>query len=266
VRETRDRASLRGMAIELELVQQTAREAVEAAARVALPHWERGVAVETKADRSPVTIADRLSEEAILQLIGARFPEHAILAEESGARTGEGGRWIIDPIDGTRGFSRGGKFWGPLVAFEQDGEVLAGALALPALGLVYSAARGRGCWRNGERCRVSQVGDLRDATLSLGELGWLLGPPHGDAVTRLIRGAASARCYGDLAGVAMVLDGLADVWLEAGVKPWDLAATRILLEEAGGRFTSFVGDTDLGHGTAVGSNGRLHAAVLDALR
>jgi histidinol-phosphatase len=253
--------------VELELAMNVAKDAVEAAARAALPHWERGVAVEKKADRSPVTVADRESEAVIMETIRKTFPDHAFLTEESGAHQGDPGqRWIVDPIDGTRGFSRGGKFWGPLVAFENGGEIVAGALAMPALGQVYWAARGLGCWKNGLRCRVSTIDDWNEATLSLGELRPLLSEPHVDAVLDLIRTAASARDYGDLAACALVLDGQAEVWIEAGVKPWDIAPTKILLEEAGGRFTNFAGDSSLEPGTAIGSNARLHAHVLNRLR
>lgn len=258
--------SLRCRAMDLERVLQVARTAVEAAGRVSLPHWRRGVEVETKEDRSPVTVADRESEAAILRVIDQHFPDHAILAEESGARAGRAGhRWIVDPIDGTRGFTRGGKFWGSLVAFELDGEVVAGAMGLPALGDVYWAARGQGCFRNGERLRVSSLTEWRDCTVSLGELGPLFSPPHGERVIELVRSAALGRCYGDVMGVAMVLTGLADVWLEAGVKPWDLAPSKILLEEAGGRFTNFSGTGSLEPGSAIGGNPALHAHALKIL-
>ncbi len=252
--------------IDLELAMNVAKSAAEAAARTARPHWEKGVNVETKADRSPVTIADRESEEVIIRTIKSTFPDHSLLTEESGAHPGDPGRrWIVDPLDGTRGFTRGGKFWGPLVAFELDGEVVAGAMAMPALNLVYWAAQGRGCFRNGTPCRVSSIEDWSASTLSLGELRPLLSAPHTEGVLELIRTAASARDYGDLAGCALVLDGQAEAWIEAGVKPWDLGPAKILIEEAGGRFTSFDGDQSLEPGTAIGSNGRVHGRVLSVL-
>jgi histidinol-phosphatase len=254
------------MAFDLEHALKTARHAVETAAKVALPHWERGVAIETKEDKSPVTAADRESEEAILKILLGAYPDFSVLAEESGARAGDPKkRWIVDPIDGTRGFTRGGKFWGALVGLEIDGEIVVGAMGVPALGDIYWAAKGQGCFRNGQRLKVSSVERWDLATVSLGEMGPLLSDPHGATVTQLIRSAASARCYGDVMGAALVINGIADVWLEAGVKPWDLAPSRILLEEAGGRFTTFKGDTDLTRGSAIGSNGRLHGHALEKL-
>ena len=104
-------------ALDLELAMETARRATEAGGAAAMRHFRSGVRVELKPDRSPVTVADREAEAAIVSVIRERFPVHAILGEESGAHAGTGARWIVDPIDGTRGFTRGGSFWGPLVAF-----------------------------------------------------------------------------------------------------------------------------------------------------
>ncbi|HWP35251.1 MAG TPA: inositol monophosphatase family protein [Thermodesulfobacteriota bacterium] len=253
--------------LDLPRALDVARRAVEAAAAASLAYFRRGVAIERKADRTPVTAADRAAEAAILAVIREAFPDHDVLSEESGA-SGAGGtsRWIVDPLDGTRGFSRGGPFWGPLVALEHAGEIVVGAAALPALGETYWAARGLGAWRNGTRLAVSAVADWREATLSLGELPSLLAPPHGAGVAELIRTAESARAVGDVAGCALLLCGIADAWLEAGVRIWDLAPLKVLVEEAGGRFTDFAGRPTVASGHAVASNGRLHDHLLAVLR
>src|SRR5512136_123439 len=150
---------------DLDLAQAvaTAREAVAAAGAAALRHFRRGVAVEVKLDRTPVTVADREAEAAIEAVVRTAFPRHGFLGEETGASPGsEEARWIVDPIDGTRGFTRGGPFWGPLVALEHRGEIVAGAMAMPALGETYWAARGLGAFlqRGAEtpvRLRVSEI-------------------------------------------------------------------------------------------------------------
>ncbi len=248
------------------MVLETARRAVEAASRASLVHFRGALDIEWKEDRSPVTVADKASETAILATIRERFPDHAILTEESGALgSHEACRWIVDPLDGTRGFSRGGRFWGPMVAFEEDGEIVAGAIALPAGGETFWAARGHGAYMNGERLQVSDVAEWGEATLSVGELRRLLAPPWRDGVTRLATTAASTRCYGDLAGCAMVLTGRAEAWIEAGVKSWDLAPLKILVEEAGGRYTDLDGGSRVETGHALVTNGRLHAHALEAL-
>ena len=258
-------------AIDLDLAMETARRAAEAGGDAALRHFRAGVRIELKPDRTPVTVADREAEAAIVEVIRGRFPGHAILGEESGAHAGSGARWIVDPVDGTRGFTRGGTFWGPLVALEVGGEVVAGAMGMPALGERYWAARGHGAWRQvgtgaPERLRVSGVAAWEEATLSLGELKFLLEPGRREAVNRLTVTAAQARGYGDLAGCAMVLTGRAEAFLEAGVQVWDIAPLKILVEEAGGRFTDLDGNATHLAGACVASNGLVHEQVLAALR
>jgi histidinol-phosphatase len=256
--------------LDLDLALDVARRAVEAGAAAALAHFRAGVRVELKPDRSPVTAADRDAEAAILAAIRERFPGHALLAEETGEHAGSAeSRWIVDPLDGTRGFSRGGSFWGPLVALEHDGEIVAGAMALPALGETYWAARGRGAWlRTGaatpRRLEVSGVPAWEDATLSLGEVHLLLRGELREPAVALATSCAQTRCYGDLAGCAMVLTGRAEAWVEAGVKVWDLAPLKVLVEEAGGRFTDLAGAPTHASGECVASNGRVHDHVLAA--
>ena len=248
--------------LDLERALGVARDAVAAGGAAALAHLRRGVVVETKPDHTPVTAADRAAEDEIVGVIRAVFPDHAILGEEGGARGTGAVRWIIDPIDGTRGFARGGMMWGPMVALEVDGELAVGAMAIPTLGRTYWAARGRGAWRDGTRLAVSRIATLADATLSLGDLHRLASYP---GILSLTARAASARCYGDLSGCAMVLDGHAEVWIEGGVKPWDIAAPAILIAEAGGQFTDWRGGSSFENGDAVCSNGLVHDLVLQAL-
>lgn len=257
--------------LDLDLALATARRAAEAAARAALAHFRRGVRVELKPDRTPVTAADREAEAAILEVVRAAFPGHAVLGEETGAHAGDAGsRWIVDPLDGTRGFTRGEGLWGPLVALEHAGAIVAGAMALPAAGEVFFAARGRGAWLSTgggapERLRVSGVARWEDASLQLGEPRLLLAPPLAAPVERLATTCARTRCYGDLAGFAMVLTGRAEAWIEAGVKLWDLAPMQVLVEEAGGRWSDLAGAPTVASGHALASNGLLHDHVLAAL-
>ncbi|HEX5044880.1 MAG TPA: inositol monophosphatase family protein [Candidatus Polarisedimenticolaceae bacterium] len=251
---------------DLDALLHTARAAVEAASHAALRHWRRTLRVERKADRSPVTAADREAEAAVLAVVRRRWPRDAVLAEESGATAGETGRrWVVDPLDGTRGFARGGTFWGPLVAVEREGTVLAGAMALPALGETYWAARGQGTFRDGHALWVTDQPAWAEAVLSLGELPHLLRDPWGPAVRTLVDTAGQARCYGDLAACALLLNGRADAWLESGVAPWDLAALQVLVEEAGGRCTDFAGKGGLTAGQALAAGPALHAHALAVL-
>jgi histidinol-phosphatase len=224
-----------------------------------------------KPDRTPVTAADRDAEAAVVATIRSAFPSHAILGEETGAHAGDAAtRWIVDPIDGTRGFTRGGSFWGPLVALEHEGRVVAGAMAMPALGETYWAARGGGAWMSrggGEpvRLQVSGIADWAESSLSFGEFRGVFTPERERAVLGLARAAAQARCYGDLAGAAMVLTGRAEAWVEAGVQIWDIAPLSVLAEEAGGRFSDLTGKATASSGNCLLSNGLVHEHVLRAL-
>ena len=244
--------------LDLDLAMQTARRAAEAGGAAAMRHFRTGVRVELKPDRSPVTAADREAEAAIVEVLRARFPGCAILGEETGAHAGTAGaRWIVDPVDGTRGFTRGGSFWGPLVALEVGGRVVAGAMAMPALGETYWAARGLGAWRAvgsgaAERLRVSGIAAWEEATLSLGEQKFLLAPPLREQVNRLTVTAAQARGYGDLA-------------VEPEVALWDLAAPQVIVEEAGGRFTDLGGERTAAGGNCLAPHGLLHDEVLALL-
>jgi histidinol-phosphatase len=257
--------------LDLAKAMDVARRAAEAASAASLAHFRRGVRVERKPDRTPVTQADRDSEAAILAVVREAFPEHAFLGEETGAHAGSAEtRWIVDPLDGTKGFTRGRGFWGALVALEHRGVVVAGAMALPALGETYWAAHGLGAWlRAGDaapaRLQVSRIADWSDATLSFGEPHVLFRPPMLERLAGLAISAQAARCYGDLAGCALVLQGKAEAWIEAGVQIWDIAPLQILIEEAGGRFTDLEGRPTHASGSCVASNGLVHAHVLGAL-
>src|SRR5882672_7820547 len=121
--------------------------------------------VDTKADLTPVTDADRTVERALRERIAAERPGETVLGEEEGDEGGDV-RWILDPIDGTKNFSRGIPVWATLIALEREGRVVCGVASAPALGYRWWAARGEGAWRDGDRLHVSGVESLEDATVS----------------------------------------------------------------------------------------------------
>ncbi|MDF1561970.1 MAG: inositol monophosphatase [Deltaproteobacteria bacterium] len=246
----------------IEKVAEVLRAALEAAAGAALERLAAAREAETKSDGSPVTAADRAAEAAALEVIQGAFPGDAILGEETGEHAGGGWAWTIDPIDGTRGFVRGGESWGPLIAAAEAGVVRAGGMALAVRGRHYWAAEGMGAWRGDERIALAAPPPLERATLVVGELRPLLADPGGAAVRELIAEAACVRCPGDLASFAFFLDGHADAWLEAGVQPWDLGPFPILAREAGAVFTTARGTQDLGEGTGLVAREPLHGTLL----
>ncbi|MEC9373804.1 MAG: inositol monophosphatase family protein, partial [Planctomycetota bacterium] len=223
---------------DLQLAMETARRAAEAGAAASMPYFRTGVARQEKADGSFVTEADLAAEKAILEVITGAFPKHSVFTEESGSHPGDPDhRWIVDPLDGTHRFARGLSFWGPLIALESRGEIIAGSLAMPVVGDVYWAARGLGCFRNGERCRVSQSTDWKRANLSMGALSRILALPCREGALSLMETCEYTVAGGDLNGCALVISGRAEAWIEAGVQTWDIAPMKILIEEAGGKFT-----------------------------
>src|SRR6516165_4856298 len=138
--------------------------AAQQAGQLALGHFDTGITIEWKQDHSPVTLADKGAEALLRSLLLGKFPQDGFLGEESGDTPGSSGyRWIIDPIDGTRSFVRGVPIWGTLVGLDYKGESLAGAVSVPAMGLIYRALRGEGAFRNDRPIRVSVVNSLSEA-------------------------------------------------------------------------------------------------------
>ena len=219
-----------------------AAELARAAGAKALAHYAPGIAVDLKADGSPVTRADREAEQFAREWLSTRFPGDAILGEEFGAAgvAGAGRRWVIDPVDGTKSFVKGVPLWGTLVAVMEGEEVIAGAAAFPACGEWIAAARGEGAWWNGARTRVSDVAGLADATLTS------TGTSFEDPVRESRWNALAARggivrTWGDCFGYLMVATGRAEVMMDPRLNVWDAASVMVIVEEAGGAFTDWHG-------------------------
>lgn len=220
----------------------------------------------TKADGTIVTEADEAVERALRSEVGAAYPDDAVLGEESGATGGAHRRWILDPIDGTINYDSGIPIWATLIAFEADGEVVAGMVSAPALGERYEAARGNGARRNGEPIRVSETEDLADARIVYTSWGSFTSMGHGEAFEELTRSARWARGFSDFWGHALVASGRADVMVEPVVNVWDLAPLILLVEEAGGRLTDLDGRRRIDGGSVLTTNGRLHDETLRLFR
>jgi histidinol phosphatase-like enzyme (inositol monophosphatase family) len=248
-----------------------AREMAREAGQIALRHFRGTLAVETKPDRSPVTMADREAEQHLRRRIEERFPAHAILGEEfGGARGGAEFRWLLDPIDGTQSFIRGVPFWGVMVGLERAGEPLLGVVEFPALSEAVWARRGGGAWwwqaGDAKPARVSEVQDLAAATL-------LYTDPRGFALAgresgfaRLRAQVGFERTWGDCYGHALVATGRAEIMLDPLLNEWDASALLPILEEAGGRFTDWTGERNTRAGSGISVNGALFEKVQSALR
>ncbi|MCP4873568.1 MAG: histidinol phosphate phosphatase [Proteobacteria bacterium] len=198
--------------------------------------------VETKDDASPVSEADKAAEEVIREHLGARFPDIPVFGEEGGydGPADSPLRWVVDPIDGTIAFIRGVPLFGTIIALEEiaTGETLAGVIHLPGLGETYAAAKGQGCTCNGDVVRVTDGSASGPRLVSAGDRAWFEEAGVADAHDKLTASTPFLRGYTDCFGHAMVLRGAVSVMVDPGLAPWDLAATRVLVPEAGGRFWS----------------------------
>jgi histidinol-phosphatase len=244
-------------------------QAAEAAARVAgavaLAHYRQGVAVETKGDGTPVSVADREAEEAVRAWLEARFPADGILGEELGAARPEARRrWLVDPIDGTKTFVRRVPLWGTLVALVEGDEVLAGAAFFPAVDELVVAARGGGCLWNGQVARVSEVPHLSLATVLATDEQFARNAAQRSRWRRVVEGAAQSRTWGDCYGYLLVATGRAEVMVDGVMAPWDAAALKPIIEEAGGVFTDWRGRRTAFGGDTIATNRKL-ADVVRAL-
>jgi histidinol-phosphate phosphatase HisN, inositol monophosphatase family len=225
---------------------------------VALKHYRSRLAVEVKADGSPVTIADRAAEQAARDWVARRFPNDGVLGEELGAtRADAPRRWVIDPIDGTKSFVRGVPLWGSLVALCEGETVLAGAAYFPAVGELIAAAPDAGCWWNGTRCKVSTVSALGAATVLTTDETFRERPAWRPGWNRLAAASAVSRSWGDCFGYLLLATGRADVMVDPVMSPWDAAALQPIVEEAGGVFTDWLGHRTAFGGSVVATNGPL---------
>jgi histidinol-phosphatase len=235
-------------------------ELADAADALSLPRFGAAdLHVETKPDLTPVTDADRLIERALRERIAAARPGEGVLGEEEGEEEGDDGgsvRWIVDPIDGTKNFSRGIPVWATLIALERGGALVCGVVSAPALRQRWWAAHGEGAFRDGERLRVSRVARFEHAAVSCAYPGDL---------ARIERVAWHARGFGDFWQSTLVAEGALDAAVDARLSRWDYAPLVPLVEEAGGRVTALDGGPPGPGDQLVCSNGLLHDELLALL-
>ena len=230
--------------------------------------------VTTKPDNTPVTDADKASEEAIRALLKSHRPDDGIVGEEFGDdAVGAQRYWVIDPIDGTKNFLRGVPTWATLIGLiekQSDGSevVIVGVVSAPALFRRWHASEGNGAFVsvNGgspKRISVSQVSEIKDASISYSDfIGWdqRLAP-----FQDILETAWRTRGIGDFWSHMLVAEGAVDVAIEPKLAIWDMAALDIVVREAGGRFTNTAGvDGSLG-GSGLSTNSAIHQKIVDKL-
>jgi histidinol-phosphatase len=194
---------------------------------------------ERKSDGTPVTMFDRNAEQQIRAYLAKHQPYNwPVLGEELGDDThGARYRWVVDPIDGTLAFSRGLPTFGTLLAFEDVHEkrALVGVVHLPAMNETYSAARGGGAWSNGQRLHVAKTRPLRECIISAPAEHYFRLAGIAESEAQLRAQVPHLRCFADCWAHTMVARGSIDALVEFRLARWDIAATEVLIEEAGGR-------------------------------
>lgn len=243
-------------------------EAAYRAGRMTLEHFQTGVAVERKSDASPVTVADRGAERIIREMLAEKYPGDAILGEEEGGDLDADDRWVIDPIDGTKSFVSGVPLYATLIGYEQAGQPILGVCYFPALDEMVYAEVGAGAFVNGRPCRVSQKSSLADSVLSCGGLKSMVERDRWPGFADLSQRTLATRTWSDAYGHALVATGRIEAMVDPVVSRWDLSALKVIVQEAGGRFTDFRNEDPFLRGNyeleAISTNGRLHEEVLRA--
>ena len=222
-----------------------------------------GAGVELKGDSSPLTAADRGAERLMREAIERAYPGEAILGEEEGETAGVGGRWVMDPIDGTKSFVAGVPLYGTLLAYEEDGEPVLGVCVFPALNEIVYAELGGGCFWNGRPCRAGEMTDLAKSVVVSGSVASLEKYGRMAGMHRLASQAMAHRTWGDAYGHALVATGRAAAMIDPIVERWDISAMAVIVREAGGAFTDFSGGEALVR-EAVSAAPGVAAQVLEA--
>lgn len=246
---------------------QAAHKAAALAADIIRRYYRQDVAVEIKADSSPVTRADREAEEAIKSVLLDAFPGYGFSGEESGSTHADADNvWLVDPLDGTKSFVRGYPFISTQIALQREGKLHLGVSSAPLFDELAWAERGAGAWLNGQRLRVSDIGAIADSTLSSGNLASLAASSAWPAYGRLVGAVNRIRGYGDFYHYHLLAAGRIDAVIESDVNILDIGALCVIVEEAGGRFTDLDGQAiGLDTRSVLASNKKLFDPIVQAL-
>jgi len=242
-------------------------EAVKEAEQIILKYLDSGVRAELKEDQSPVTVADREAEEKIKQVILSQFPDHTFYGEEGekiDLENHHGYTWIIDPIDGTKSYLRHNPLFATQLALLHNGEFVIGVSNAPLLHELVYAEKGKGCFFNDQPIKVSEISTVEDAYMSFGSLKYFTKHNNIDQLLSLAESAKWARGIGDFWSYHLLAQGKLDIMIEADTKLWDIAAMKVIIEEAGGTVSQLDGSpVDYTTTTFLATNGKLHQQIID---
>ena len=247
---------------------QAALDAAERAGAIARSLYQRNIEVRIKADKSPVTEADLACENAIREILEARFPSYGFFGEETVSRGMDSENvWLVDPIDGTKAFVREYPLFSTQIALIRRGEIVLGVSSAPVYQELAFAERGRGAYLNGKELAVSNIAELESAALSAGNLKTLASGSQWNKYGALVANVGRIRGYGDFLHYHLLAAGKIDAVIETDVNILDIAACVAIVSEAGGCFTELGGaPITLQSKSVLATNGLLHAPILAALR
>ncbi|MFN1836140.1 histidinol-phosphatase [Balneola sp. MJW-20] len=228
-----------------------------------LRYFGKNLEVDFKSDESPVTVADRETEEIIRDIIEQRFPDHGIVGEEFGAvRERSDYQWILDPIDGTRSFIHGVPFYTTLIGLTYKKKAVAGVIYAPALRELCAAAQNMGATLNGEKCSVRNTSTLSEATFLTTDMTLFRELGYEKLLNALLDSTRLHRTWGDAYGHMMVATGRADIMFDPELNIWDAAALLPVITEAGGIFSDMEGEETISGGNGFSANTELHPQIM----
>jgi len=244
-----------------------------------LKYYQNDVGVEWKADKTPVTIADKGTEELARKFWAKETPGFGVIGEEFGIESPDAEyQWVIDPIDGTKSFIHGVPLFGTLIGLWHKNVPIASVIRLPAMKSAVWAVNGGGAFLDGREVRASKVSQLSDALVLSGTVNTMEDKGFGEGFTKLRRSARLHRGWGDCYGYYLVAAGRAEIMVDPVVSMWDIAPFPLLMKEAGGKFSTIDGKTELfdANGkptapiyegfTSIATNGLLHDVALECLK
>ena len=247
---------------------RVALDAARKAADISRTYYAGNFTVMTKEDRTPVTQADVECEHAIREIIFAEFPDHGFYGEETG-RSGDSADylWLVDPIDGTKGFVRQYPFFSTQIALMYQGEIVLGVSSGTMMDELAWAEKGQGAWLNGKRLKISRIDNPDRAAVSTGNLKSLASSDGWAQLGEIVRRADRIRGYGDFYHYHLLAAGKIEAVIESDVNILDIAALSIIVTEAGGTFTNLNGGpVGLDVRSVLAANPSLHAKYLELLR
>ncbi|MBR2057380.1 histidinol-phosphatase [Fibrobacter sp.] len=267
------------MAQEFNDLLQVALKAAEMAQENILKYFQSGIGVEWKKDNTPVTVADKSTEELCRKFWAKETPGFGVIGEEFGIESPDAEyQWVIDPIDGTKAFIHGVPLFGTLIALYKKNVPVCSLIRIPAMNTAVWAVNGGGAFLDGRAVRVSGVSQLNEALVLSGTVNTMETSGYGEGFAKLRRGARLHRGWGDCYGYYLVAAGRAEVMVDPVVSLWDIAPYPLLFKEAGGKFSTIDGKTELFDAdgkpvapiyegfSSVATNGQLHDIALDCLK